>query len=231
MTLAQLRALVAVVDSRSFSRAAELLRVTQSGVSHAVADPEMSNDSFRWIRRGWREIVAHRDGVTIDTSGTSRLMTVIGKMLPDFGAATIDRFWLDATRDVHVATAPVFGMLLVRDRLDMAQALAAGRAWQRLHLAKTAQGLAAQPLNQPIEMIDRNQMLGRNDEFGSALAAFQRARGWEADIRVQARIRAPCHRPLTAQTARGRRQRRPWHSALGRIGPDLSISVLSVRLI
>jgi DNA-binding transcriptional LysR family regulator len=40
MTLAQLRALVAVVDSRSFSRAAELLRVTQSGVSHAVATLE-----------------------------------------------------------------------------------------------------------------------------------------------------------------------------------------------
>src|SRR5262249_35259360 len=115
-----------------------------------VADPEMSNDSFRWIRAGRREIVANRDGVTIDTAGTSQLMTVVGKMLPDLGAATIDRFWLDATRDVHVATAPVFGMILVRDRLDMAQAIAAGRAWQRLHLEITAQGLAAQPLNQPI---------------------------------------------------------------------------------
>jgi nitroreductase len=63
--------------------------------------------------------------------------------------------------------------------MDMPQAIDAGRAWQRLHLAATAQGLVAQPLNQPVEMIDRNQMLGRNDEFGPALAALARAEGWE----------------------------------------------------
>ena len=96
-------------------------------------------------------------------------------------------------------------MLLVRDRLDMAQAIAAGRVWQRLHLALTAQGLAAQPLNQPIEMIDRNQMLGRSDEFSPALAAFARGR-LGADIRVQARLREPRRGALTAATARGRRQ-------------------------
>jgi hypothetical protein len=49
------------------------------------------------------------------------------------------------------------------DRLDMVHAITAGRAWQRLHLAATVRGLAAQPLNQPVEMIDRNQELGRRD--------------------------------------------------------------------
>ena len=144
-----------------------------------IADPEMSMDSFRWIRTGWRDVLAHRDGVTIDTSGTSRLTTIAGKMAPDLGAATTDRIWLRMTRDVHTATAPAFGLILVRDRLDMASAIAAGRAWQRLHLVLTAQGLAGQPLNQPIEMIDRRQMLGRNDDFRSALAALARAKGWE----------------------------------------------------
>lgn len=157
----------------------ELGAIVVAATDRIVADPEMSTDSFRWMRTGRREIVAHRDGVTIDASGASQLITIVGKMLPDLPAATTDRFWLDATRDVHVATAPVFGMLLVRDRLDMAQAIAAGRVWQRLHLALTAQGLAAQPLNQPIEMIDRNQMLGRSDEFSPALGAFARAGGWE----------------------------------------------------
>jgi nitroreductase len=95
------------------------------------------------------------------------------------GPTTIDRIWLTMTRDVHTATAPAFGMILVRDRLDMASAIAAGRAWQRLHLALTAQGLAAQPLNQPVEVIDRYQMLGRNDDFGPALAALVRTAGWE----------------------------------------------------
>jgi hypothetical protein len=91
----------------------------------------------------------------------------------------------------------------------MAQAIAAGRACQRLHLAITAQGLAPQPLNQPIEMIDHNQMLGRKDGF----AAFERVRGWEPTFVF--RLGYASRRPLTAQTARERRQRRPWHSVLG----------------
>jgi nitroreductase len=144
-----------------------------------VADPDMSKDSFRWIRTGRRDVLAHRDGVTIDTSGTSRLMTAAAKMLPDLSAARIDRIWVDTTRNVHTATATVFGMILIQDRLDMSQSIAAGRAWQRLHLAATGQGIAAQPLNQPVEMIDRHHMLGKPDEFGPALARLARAYGWE----------------------------------------------------
>jgi nitroreductase len=144
-----------------------------------VADPEMSMDSFRWIRTGRRDVLAHRDGVTIDASGTSRLMTVAAKMLPDLNAAKIDRIWVDTTRDVHTATASVFGMILIPDRLNMAQSIVAGRAWQRLHLAATAAGLAAQPLNQPVEMIDRHHMLGTQDEYGPSLGKLARASGWE----------------------------------------------------
>jgi hypothetical protein len=72
-----------------------------------VPEPEMSMDSFRWIRPGQREIFAYRDGVTIDTSGASRFMTVAGNMLPNLGAAATDRFWLNTTRTVHTAAAPV----------------------------------------------------------------------------------------------------------------------------
>jgi nitroreductase len=144
-----------------------------------VADREMSMDSFRWIRVGRRDVQAHRDGITIDASGTGRFKTMAAKMLPNLGATAVDRIWLATTRDVHTATAPVLGMILVRDRLDMAQSIAAGRAWQRLHLTVTARGIAAQPLNQPVEMIDRHQMLGKNDEFGPALARLADANGWE----------------------------------------------------
>jgi nitroreductase len=184
---AQLRQLVDLVSGANLrvvvvtDRGArdELGAIIVRATERIVADPEMSMDSFRWIRTGQREILAHRDGITIDTSGASRLMTAAAKMLPDLSAAATDRFWLDVTRTVHTAAAPVFGILLVRDRLDMAQAIVAGRAWQRLHLAVTVQGLAAQPLNQPVEMVDRNQMLGRSDEFGPALAAFMPVPGWE----------------------------------------------------
>ena len=144
-----------------------------------IEDRDMSLDSFRWIRTGKRDVLAQRDGVTIDTAGVGRFKTAAAKILPDLDAAAIDRIWLDATRATQTATAPVFGMILVPDRLDMVQAIAAGRAWQRLHLATTACGLAAQPLNQPVEMIDRNQMLGRQDGFASALASLSRDKRWE----------------------------------------------------
>ena len=144
-----------------------------------VADHEMSLDSFRWIRTGRRDVLAHRDGVTIDTAGAGRLKTLAAKFLPNLNAAVIDRIWLDATRTTQTATAAVFGMMLVPDRLDMASTIAAGRAWQRLHLAATILGLAAQPLNQPVEMIDRNQMLGRADEFGPGLASCSGENEWE----------------------------------------------------
>jgi hypothetical protein len=144
-----------------------------------IGDPQMSADSARWFRTGRRDIVAHRDGVTVDTAGLSPFVTAASKLLPDLDAVSADRYWLSMTRETHVSTAPVLGMLLVRDRLDAPSALQAGRAWQRLHLAATAEGLAAQPLNQPVECIDRDAMLGRADSFGSALAKFGDAPGWE----------------------------------------------------
>ncbi len=144
-----------------------------------VGDPQMSADSARWFRTGRREISAHRDGVTVDTSGVSALVIAASKLFPDLDAKSADQYWLTITRETQVPTAPVLGMLLVRSRLDMRSGIQAGRAWQSLHLAMTAEGLAAQPLNQPIECIDRNSMLGRPDGFGSPLAKFADASGWE----------------------------------------------------
>jgi hypothetical protein len=134
-----------------------------------IADKQMSADSAHWFRTGRREILTHRDGVTTDTAGLSPLMTAASKLMPDVSAQSADDYWLAATRDVQVPTAPVFGILLVKDRLDMAETLAAGQAWQMLHLSATVHGIAAQPLNQPVEMVDRNEMLGRPDVFKSAL--------------------------------------------------------------
>ena len=144
-----------------------------------IGDPQMSMDSARWVRTGRHEILAHRDGMTLDATSASRLAAVAGKMLPDPSSAAADRYWLATTRDVHTATAAAFGAILVRDRLDMAQAIEAGRAWQRLHLAATTHGLAAQPLNQPVEMIDRSRMLGRNEELAPTFAQWFGASGWE----------------------------------------------------
>jgi hypothetical protein len=143
-------------------------------------DADMSADSARWFRSGRREVEAHRDGVTLAAAGLTPGMTALAELLPDMSAKTGDAYWLAMTRDVQLPTAPALGVVFVRDRLDQAGAIAAGRAWQRLHLAATAKNLAAQPLNQPVERTDRNAALGRPDIFRGALAKFAPEPGWEA---------------------------------------------------
>lgn len=157
----------------------ELGAAIVAATERIIADRDMSRDSARWIRTGRREVSEHRDGICIDNAGLSPLMAAAAKMMPDQDAATADRYWLDMTRDVQTI-APVLGLILVEDRLDMGSAIAAGRAWQRLHLAATAMGLDAQPLNQPLECVDRNAQLGRSDEFARGLRRFAHMREWEA---------------------------------------------------
>jgi nitroreductase len=170
-----------------------------------VGDPQMAADSARWFRTGRRDIAAHRDGVTVDTSGASSFLTAMSKMLPDLDGKTADQYWLATTRDTEVPTAPVLGMLLVRDRLDMRAAIRAGRAWQRLHLALTAAGLAAQPLNQPIECVDRSAMRGGADDFAPAMAKFAGMPGWEATFMFRLGV---------ADSAAGPSPRRPLEAVL-----------------
>ena len=158
----------------------ELAALILQATDRIIADPEMSADSARWFRTGAEEIARHRDGVTVDTAGLSPLMTVAAKLMPDLDAASADRHWRAMTEQTQLATAPMLGLLLVRDRLDMAAAIEAGRAWQRLHLTATDSGLAVQPLNQPVEAVDRDAVQGRPDTFGAALTKLAGALGWEA---------------------------------------------------
>ena len=170
-----------------------------------VADPQMSADSAHWFRTDRREIAAHKDGVTVDTSGVSSFLRAVSKMLPDLDAKSADQYWLATTRDTQVPTAPVLGILLVRDRLDMRAAIAAGRAWQRLHLALTAAGLAAQPLNQPVECVDRSAMRGDTDDMTPAIDKFTGMPGWEPTFMFRLGV---------ADSAAGPSPRRPLAAVL-----------------
>ncbi|MEJ1967461.1 MAG: hypothetical protein WDN03_02305 [Rhizomicrobium sp.] len=182
-----LASLGALVDSQSVrvvflmdaKARADMAALIVGATERIVADPEMSAASARWIRTGRREVADHRDGVTVDAAGLPLATVMTAKLLPDLGPASQDQYWLSGTRDTQVH-APVLGLILVKDRLDMAQAIDAGRAWQRLHLAATAAGLAAQPLNQPVECVDRNAMLGRADTDRRDLQALAHAGDWEA---------------------------------------------------
>ena len=91
-----------------------------------------------------------------------------------------DARWLEMTRTVACATAPLFGLIMVQgSRADHRLHMEAGRLWQRVHLEGTARGLAMQPMNHHIEVIDYEA----RGEGGSSMAARMNLgevwRGWE----------------------------------------------------
>lgn len=137
-----------------------------------VADAEMMGDGRSWLRIGPDEILARRDGLTVDGLGFAPVTAAAIKMLPRAVVERGDRHWLDATRDVHLATAPATGLILVRDPYDVGQAVAAGRLWQRLHLWATTEGIAMQPLGQATALVDRERQLGRPPTMAKTLAAL-----------------------------------------------------------
>jgi len=58
-------------------------------------------------------------------------------------------------------SAPLIGIIAVRDRYDQEYSLRAGRIWQRAHLLATARGLAGRPCNEAVEMIDHEKAIGK----------------------------------------------------------------------
>ncbi|MEX0837896.1 MAG: hypothetical protein WD034_00070 [Parvibaculum sp.] len=144
-----------------------------------VADHAMIEDSHAWFRDGPAEMARERSGLELDTAGLPSALLAAAKFLPALPAEQSHGAWLDQTRDTHVPTAALLGMIAVRDRYDRPQALAAGRLWQRVHLTASAAGLAMHPLNQPVETLDRERQLGKEAESEARLAAIADEPGWQ----------------------------------------------------
>ncbi len=151
-----------------------------------IADPEMVAASDRWFRHRWFDVQRKRDGLTLDAAGLGALVTVMGKLMPPASGETSHRYWRDATRDVQIPTTALFGLIAVRDLYDRPQALRAGQRWQRLHLMGTARGVAMQPINQPVEMVDRERELGKPPHAAQALAALTGEAGWRPTFAFRA---------------------------------------------
>ena len=73
---------------------------------------------------------------------------------------------------MKISTRIGFGLIVVGDLYDRSQQIAAGRLWQRVHLALTAEGLAAHPLNQLPELVDRDRDLGQDRGWRDTLQAI-----------------------------------------------------------
>ncbi|MEQ8267612.1 MAG: hypothetical protein RH982_10480 [Parvibaculum sp.] len=144
-----------------------------------VADHAMIEDSHRWFRDGPDEMARERSGLELDTAGLSPALLTVAKLLPALPAEQSHGTWLNQTRDTHVPTAALLGLIATRDRYDRTQALAAGRLWQRIHLTASAAGLAMHPLNQPVETIDRERQQGTEVKSEARLAAVTGDGAWQ----------------------------------------------------
>ncbi len=129
----------------------------------------MSRASNKWYRESWSDIQEHRDGITLDAQGESSWIRALGKMLPPLSEAQNDEFWVNATRERHVATAAAYGLISIKDEFKKEERVRAGRVWQRIHLYGVTQGLGMHPLNQLNEMNDREKYLGSKGKFSQAL--------------------------------------------------------------
>ena len=145
-----------------------LVEETVKATETIVTDKAMSHDSHAWFDENWREVQRDKDGPFIDTSGVSPLLRAAVKMLPPSSEKMLDDGWLSSTKTSLEAT-PVLGLLAVRDLFDKPQTLQAGRVWQRLHLWATVNGLAAQPVNQMLEVVDRERQLGQSAQMAGVL--------------------------------------------------------------
>lgn len=145
-----------------------------------IADREQVAEDSRWYRPDWQTLQRKRDGLTLDVMGISDFDTTLGKLLPPPSTQQNEASFLQLTREVYVATAAAFGLIVVRRPLDTRQRLQAGRLWQRMHLWATGYGLAMQPLNQIAERADREQAQGHALRFGKALQELVGDAGWHA---------------------------------------------------
>ncbi len=167
-------------DRRAFDAA--VVDATQA----IIDDKIMISDSDRWFRSSRAEIEAHRDGPTLDAAGLSFFALTYARLF-SVSPETSHAAWLNQTRDVQLASAPLTGLIAVSDRYDRKATLAAGRIWQKLHLSATARGLAMQPLNQPIEMIDRERQTGQGDQWARRIARLTGDK-WQATFSFRAGV-------------------------------------------
>ncbi len=135
-------------------------QATLDSTQQIVNDADMTADGHHWFRSHPRAVAKHRDGVSIPTAGIPPVMASLSSLLPAVDGKTSGEYWLNATR-TQLASAPMYALLAVPDLHDRRGQLLAGARWQRIHLQLTEMGLSAQPLNQLMEIVDRDRQLNR----------------------------------------------------------------------
>lgn len=153
-------------------------RATIAATQQISADVEMSEAGHHWFRANPKEVARHRDGISTATAGIAPWVATLSPLLPPVDGPTAGEYWLESTR-MQLASAPLYGLVAVRDLYDRPTQLLAGARWQRMHLALTAEGLAAHPLNQLMELVDRDRQLARPSPTAALLAELSGDALWK----------------------------------------------------
>lgn len=142
-------------------------------------DPVVDEGSQRWFRMKWSAVQQYRDGLTLDAAGLPPVATAVVKMVP---RRVLNWLASRQPKDAYaqlMLSAPLMGIITVRDRYNQEDCLRAGRLWQRAHLLATARGLAARPCNEAVEMIDYEKTHGKPAQRAAMLAELLGDASWQ----------------------------------------------------
>jgi len=160
---------LAIFDSSS-AKGSAFSEAILTSTERLIEDDEFMLATDAWFRWTPREVDAHRDGPSLDCAGLSTVTRIAAQLGPRPSEDSFRSSWLDSTREVHLATAAAFGVISVRDPVRPSQLVEAGRLWQRVHLEATRHGVAMQPLDQWLELVDRAKQLGLSVPVASGVA-------------------------------------------------------------
>ncbi|MGB8597347.1 MAG: hypothetical protein WCD48_17745 [Candidatus Sulfotelmatobacter sp.] len=132
----------------------KIAEISSAANSEIYSDSEVTRGSDRWIRIHWSNVQKFRDGLTIDAAGLPPIATAVAKMMPLWMLRLASSRGPKNGYSNLMLSAPLIGIITVRDRYDQQNCLLAGRIWQRAHLLATARGVAGRPCNEAVEMID-----------------------------------------------------------------------------
>jgi nitroreductase len=165
--------LTAAADRKKFTE------ISSAANTEIYSDPEVERSSERWTRTKWSDVQEYRDGLTIDAFGLSPIATAASKIMPLRMFRRIASRTQKTGYSQLMLSAPLIGIIGVRDRYDQEDCIRAGRIWQRLHLLATARGLAARPSNETVEMIDHEKSRGKGPRHAGLLAGIMGDATWQ----------------------------------------------------
>lgn len=144
--------------------------------------PRTLLESYRWLRVGPTEIAEHRDGISLN-SPFVRAMSALGlfdrsKAPPPGDKAIASQI---SSFNDKLRTTPAFFYMVTADNRRSTQ-VNAGRAYVRVQLAATAQGLSMHPLQQALQ--EYPEQASNHAEIHRLLAA----QGPQATVQMWARL-------------------------------------------